>query len=129
MFREECRILMKDTFSVKLTNKRVDCYYDAAFQIFFDEEEKIELIEISRDENIKAIFMGKNVLEVAASDLIKEISQYFVIDESDKEFGYSFIFPEIELNFWRPIIPENETDEDGKYFSTVGIGRKGYFSN
>lgn len=129
MSRQESRDLMQDTYTKKSRAENVDCYHNSSFQIFFDEYEKIEFIEISKDEAIKAVFNGKNVLEIPASDLIEEISKDFNVDETDREFGYSFIFPELELSFWRPTIPEDENDEDGKYFLTVGIGKKGYFSN
>jgi hypothetical protein len=31
------------------------------------------------------------------------------------------------MSFWRDILPEHD-DEEGRYFWTIGIGRKGYYS-
>jgi hypothetical protein len=127
MSREESRISMPEPFSEQSDDKNADSYYNYSLQVSFDETGKLEFIEISRDEDIEAIFRGGNVFKIPANDLIEEIRQDFRLDVDDDEFGYCFTFPDIELSFWRPVIPEDENDEDGKYFSTVGIGRKGYF--
>ncbi|HEX9961098.1 MAG TPA: hypothetical protein VGB00_09210 [Pyrinomonadaceae bacterium] len=127
MSREESRISVLEPFSEHSNNKNADCYYNYSLQVFFDGTGKLEFIEISRDEDIEAVFRGRNVFKIPANDLIEEICQSFQLDVNDDELGYCFTFPDIELSFWRPVIPEDENDEDGKYFSTVGIGRKGYF--
>ena len=49
-------------------------------------------------------------------------------DRKDSEVPFSFVFSELELSFWRPTIPEDEFDEDGRFFETVGIGVKGYYT-
>ena len=46
----------------------------------------------------------------------------------DPEVGYSYIFPSLELSVWRPPLPNNTSDPDGRCFRTIGVGRKGYYS-
>jgi hypothetical protein len=127
--RQESRDLMQSKFSERSTDKMVDLYYNAAFQIFFDDQEQIEYIEISREKNVEVLFEETNIFKTPADELIKQISQEYSFDENDSELGYSFVFSEIELSFWRPVIPKGENDQDGKYFSTVGVGKKGYYKN
>jgi len=30
------------------------------------------------------------------------------------------------LSLWRPMIPESDTNSNGRYFYTIGIGKRGY---
>lgn len=44
-------------------------------------------------------------------------------DDDDPELGFSYIFPSLELAFWRP----GDDDDEEPHFATVGIGVRGYF--
>jgi hypothetical protein len=106
-----------------------DAYNESAFQIFFDAKDAVEYIELSSGGPIPVIYKGIPVFETPADDLIEVISLDAPYDENDPELGYSYVFPLLELSVWRPVIAESRNDEDGRYFSTIGIGRKGYYSN
>ena len=106
-----------------------DAYNDSAFQVFFDAKETVEYIELSSGGPIPVVYKGISVFETQADELIEIISLDAPCDQNDPELGYSYIFPRLELSLWRPVIPESQNDEDGRYFSTIGIGRKGYYSN
>ena len=106
-----------------------DTYNDFGFQVFFDAKDTVEYIELSAGRPIPVIYKGISVFETRADDLIEIISLDAPYDENDPEFGYGYIFPMLELSLWRPVIPESRNDEVGRYFSTIGIGIKGYYSN
>ena len=57
-----------------------------------------------------------------------KLTQKSNFDQYDPELGYSYVVHEWELALWRPVVPENGDDNDGRYFSIIGIGRHGYFS-
>ncbi|WP_244170753.1 hypothetical protein [Xanthomonas citri] len=63
-------------------------------------------------------------LSTPASRLVEKFLTVTPFDPFDKELGYSYVFPALELALWRPDMEEPQ----GKYFSTVGIGCVGYFS-
>lgn len=121
-------------FSRQILEKSVDGeallnpYDSSTFQVFFDENETVEDIELSSGGDIPVIYKGMSVFEMPATELIQVISEDTPYDENDSELGYSYIFPLLELSVWRPVIPDSPDDEDGQYFSTIGIGRKGYYS-
>lgn len=106
-----------------------DAYDESRFQVFFDEKDTVEYIELSLGGTNSVIYKGISVFEKEADDLIEVISLDAPYDENDPELGYSYVFPMLELSVWRPVIPESQNDEGGRYFSTIGIGRKGYYTN
>ena len=110
-----------------------DYYENPYFSIHYDQNNFVEYIEVSNlnSNQYKLILENIDIFNTEAIELIKKLKIKLGInyDESDPEIPYSFIFPDIELSFWRPIIPENEFDSEGKYFETVGIGIKGYYSS
>jgi len=76
----------------------------------------------------KDIYKGMDVHRTKASHVVATISKDAPFDPEDPELEYSYLFPKLELSVWRPAVPENETDAEGKFFATVGVGRKGYYS-
>jgi len=132
MGREESRAAMgiqPETFRKTVDSAMLtDSYYDSAFQVFFDDRDEVEYIELSSGGPISAIYKGISLFEIAAADLVEFLANDAPYDRNDPELGYSYIFPNLELSLWRPVLPENDEDEEGQYFSTVGIGTKGYYS-
>nr|WP_257001218.1 hypothetical protein [Vibrio coralliilyticus] len=47
-------------------------------------------------------------------------------NHSDPELGYSYVFKELQLSFWRPTLPDVKEGE-GLYFESVAIASEGYF--
>jgi hypothetical protein len=68
------------------------------------------------------------VFETEAEELVEFISRSAASDKSDPELGYSYIFPELELSVWRPVIPKSKKGKYGRYLATIGVGRKGYYN-
>lgn len=113
----------------KAATQRVDAYHNNSFQVFFDEQDTVEYIELSREESsFVTLYKGRDVFALLAEDLVALIAQDAAFDPNDWELGYSYVFPDLELAVWRPVLPENTDDLNGRSFSTIGVGRLGYFS-
>ncbi len=104
-------------------------YHNSSFQVFFDRDNKVEYIEVSRYEPLRVTYKGTNVFETKANDLVQTISSDAPFDPDDPELGYSYTFPQLELALWRPIVPKDDNhNSQHHYFSTMGVGQPGYFS-
>ena len=132
MRREEVRAAMrappkefrKSSGSVHTT----DAFHSSAFQVFYSGVVPVvEFIELSRGSEIEAVFNGIELFTTPADELVSKISLRTAFDPSDPELGYSYVFPELQLAFWRPHVPDDD-ELDGHFFSTVGIGVPGYFT-
>ena len=121
--------LTPDPFQKGSSPILTDAYHDAAFQVFFDADDKVEYIELSSHGPFVVTFKAVLVFELPAEDLVAFIAKDTPFDPDDWELGYSYIFPELELSLWRPTLPESDQDEDSRYFRTIGIGRRGYYSD
>lgn len=100
------------------------------FSLHYSEKNTLEFIEFSDSDNAVVEVFGINLFGTKADrliDLIKKKSG-FDFDKDEPEIPFSYVFPEIELALWRPVLPEESDDDDGEFFSTVGIGIKGYYS-
>ncbi len=109
-------------------NNPIDAYLQSSFQVFFDDSGRVEYIELSRAKQLDAFYKGVNVFNTKADDLVSFIQKNADYDATSRELGYSYAFPTLELSVWRPTMPESHEDEEGRYFSTIGIGTRGYFS-
>lgn len=134
MSREEVRSVMGMPIrSYKKTRDActlTDVYHEGCFQVFFDEHERVEYIELSSpDDLFIAVYKGKGVFQTKADDLVDLISEDAPFDPEAPEIGYAYVFPQLELSVWRPVLPHDENDLEGQYFSTIGIGKRGYYSS
>jgi hypothetical protein len=106
-----------------------DAYLGNCFQVFFDDANTVQFIELSSP--LRAIYKSVFVFEVRAEDVVKVVACDAEVDQSASEPGYSFIYPSLEMSLWRPTVPDEdqpENDYEGRYFSSVGIGKNGYYS-
>ena len=102
-----------------------DAWYNNSFQVFYAADQTVEYIELSRTKDFAVSCMGLSVFETPAPALIEHFKQLSVIDTSDPEYGYSVIFASLALSLWRPATEGAEAS----YFSTIGVGRHGYYGN
>ena len=102
-------------------NGQRDLFLDAAFQVVYDGDGRVEYIELSYSDEFTAEFDGVAVLHVAADDAVQTVAARAALDRGHPELGWNFVFPALDLALWRP------TRED-ESFSTVGVGVKGYFT-
>ncbi len=108
---------------------KTDYFFNNCLRIDYAEsDETVEYIEASNCPEMIVLFDEINVFSTLAEDLIKIISKKYLLDENDPELGYSYIFPEIDLSFWRSVTPEQHYDSEGLYFSSIGLGKAGYYS-
>ena len=99
-----------------------DAYFEAAFQVFFDDRDVVEYIELSGPSpEFAALYRGKDVHRTVAREVAELMSKDGAYDPDDPELGWSYLFPSLELSLWRP-------GADDPFFATIGIGREGYFS-
>ena len=107
-------------------NGNSECFL-SCLMVDFDEAGIVEFIEMARSKKYVAVFHGHNLHGISANEAVELISRYDKLQENDTESGYSYIFPQLQLSLWRGTMPEDESDEDGKYFQAVGVARDGYF--
>ncbi len=101
--------------------------YLSGFMVDLDESGRVVFIELADSPNFQATYRGVNLHHTAAQDAVTFISQFDTHDADDPEVGYSYVFKKLQLSLWRGTVPEDEADEDGKYFEAVGVGTDGYF--
>jgi hypothetical protein len=106
-----------------------DAWFENEFQVFYEgDEPTVAYIELSSGANVEAVLFGLPVFATSIPALISEIELRAELDKTDPELGYSYVFPSLELAFWRPYME----DEEAPYFATVGItvgiGVPGYLS-
>jgi len=117
----------------------VDAFLENAFQVFYDKDDRVEFIELSRNGPFTALYHGISVFDTTADELLEAVSRDTDSDKDRPEQGYSFVFPKAELSLWRQSLPEDEEDDEydidgeeyekpGTYFDTIGIGTSGYYS-
>ena len=102
-----------------------DAWFNNSFQVFYAADETVKYIELSCNKEFSVSCMGVSVFNAQVTSLIERFEQYAAVDTSDPEHGFSFIFPSLELSLWRPEIE----GERALYFSTIGIGKLGCYSN
>lgn len=101
--------------------------YMAGFMVDFDESNHVEFIELASSDLFAALYKGKNLHNLTASEAVEHVSKFDSYDKNDPELGYSYVFKNLQLSLWRGTLPGNEQDEDGKYFESVAIGVSNYF--
>ena len=106
----------------------IEAYFDSALQVSYDRDGRVEFIELARDPALSAVYQGHDLLTLTAQEAVDLLAREAPFDPDDSEFGYSYIFPALDLSLWRETIPEDADDPDGRVFSAVGLGVLGYFT-
>jgi len=102
-----------------------DAFFQSSFQVFYGGDQPVvEYIELSRGSAVRAFYRDLDVFATPADELVAFISRDSAFNQKDREIPYSYIFPGLQLSVWRPTIGGT----DGRYFSTTGIGREGYYA-
>jgi hypothetical protein len=129
------------TFTKTKESNPTDTFFSNSFQIFYNNDDNVEYIELSgyqNDEFDVSIF-GINIFAKKANIIYQELKVPKLLDSNDVNSAYTMILPEIDVCFWRSMIPDEEDinvddsdlDETGNrlFWRTVGIGVKGYFKD
>ena len=132
MPRAQCRAAMVEPPRVfrKTLDSAVttDAWHRSSFQVFYDAAERVEYIELSKAPDVEPTVDGVAVLRVSAEEAVEHIGRIAAFDGSDPEWPYSYVFQGLDLALWRPTLPEDADDAEGRTFSTVGVGVRGYFA-
>jgi hypothetical protein len=132
MSRAQCRAAMGEPPHVfrKTLDSAVttDAWHRNSFQVFYDPAERVEYVELAKGPEVEPVLDGVPVLRVPADEAVGHIVRVAAFDESDPELPYSYVFQALDLALWRPTLPEDEHDREGRTFSTVGVGVRGYFA-
>ncbi len=112
-----------------------DLYHHAAFQVSYDAFGTVEYIELGRDGPFGVRYLGVDVFTTPADELVALVAERAPYDPDDPELGFTYLFPALDLSLWRPVMPEDCEEEDepdeydcGRVFTTIGVGRRGYFA-
>jgi hypothetical protein len=134
MTREEVRRVMPgpcDSFLKGLNPEHeTDAFHDSGFQVFYGGEGPVaEYIELSREAGFRVLYRGLDVFATPADQVLSHVSGDAASDPNDPELGYAYIFPDLDLSLWRPVLPERPEDPEGREFSTIGIGVAGCYAD
>ena len=103
-----------------------ECFL-SGLMVDFDEIGKVEFIELARSTKFIASFHDKDLHSLLAEDAVAWVSTFGTLKTDIPEAGYSFVFPDMQISLWRGVLPEDENDDQGRYFEAVGAAREGYF--
>ena len=123
MSRPESRTAMglePDTYEKHPGSPAVDAYHQSSFQVFFDEEGRVEFVELSRGDDLEARLGDVPVLDLSVEDALAHVERLAGEAMRDVEVGVTFHSRAFELSLWR----ESREDE---HFQTVGVARRGYW--
>lgn len=114
--------LEPDSFKkTPMSQHPIDSFYEAGFQIFYEgEAPKVEGIELSRGCGFEATLSGENILELQVSEALLKIESAIGHKPTTDDEGYTYEVPSLGLWLWRQSNEPN--DEEGLYFSTIGVG-------
>ena len=99
----------------------------SGFIVNFDDDDKVEFIEMANSNVFEATYKGINLHSVKADEAISILEKDVAYDKDNLEAGHSYIFKELQLSLWRGSVPVNSNDEEGQYFEAVGVANKNYF--
>jgi hypothetical protein len=107
-----------------------DAYHDSGFQVFYGGEGPVvEYIELSREAGFRVLYRGLDVFATPADQVLAHVPGDATFDPTAPELGYAYVFPDLDLSLWRPVVPESPEDSEGREFSTIGIGVAGYYGD
>jgi hypothetical protein len=132
MSRDEARRVMPEPAKPfrkgRTPRYETDAFHQSAFQVFYGgDQPTVEYIELSRGSVIRALYRDLDVFSTPADEVVAFVSRDAAFDQTHRELPYSYIFRDLQLSLWRPTIPESDTDTDGRFFSTIGVGKRGYY--
>jgi hypothetical protein len=115
--------------SFKRWGDRVESdFYENGFDVGFDKDDKVNFVQVSSGLGLMALYGGFRVFETPADELVEAIASRAELDREDPTFGYTIGFLDIDLMFWREIVPQPDDppDHQSRFFNTVAIGPPGY---
>jgi hypothetical protein len=93
-----------------------DTYFGADLQVAYDSSDRVEYIELNGPGAVDAVFRGRSLLTLPAVDVLEWMRRFAEFDANDPELGYSYIYPDLDLSLWRPVMPEVQMTTKGASF-------------
>jgi hypothetical protein len=82
-----------------------------------------EFIEFARGMGLSPRLHGVEIFAESADDVIRRMVESGSAFDSDTERGHSFVFLSLQVGFWRSTVPGSDSNPDGRYFDSVGLGK------
>lgn len=94
-----------------------------SFFVDYDEDGKVEFIELSNTVHYRVTFEGVALLEVSAGQALGHLAKFAEFDAEEDEVGCLYFYPDLNLSLWRHF------ESDDVDFETVGLARPGYYDD
>jgi hypothetical protein len=76
------------------------------FFVDFDDAGFVEFIELAKSGDFTALFEGVSLHDLAADEAVQFVSRFDQFSNNNREHGYSFIFPKLQMSLWRGRFPK-----------------------
>jgi hypothetical protein len=106
-----------------------DQFLGNGFQVFYTGAAPVvEYIEVTRDAGSRVVYREVDVFDKEAAALVALICRDAPFDSHHPEIGHTYVFPDLDLALWRPVLVRSHDGHPSKRWTTIGIGVRGYFS-
>lgn len=99
----------------------VDSWHDFVLQVFYDADDRVEYIEVERDEALHAVLYGEAVLMLSIDRALAHVCRYGKDQPEGGELPYAHVFPALDLALWRA----HDGEDDSGCFASLGVAREG----
>ena len=99
----------------------VDAWHDFVLQVFYDADDRVEYIEVERDEARQALLYDEPVLLLPADRALAHVWRHGHDQPEGDQLPYAHVFPALDLALWRPHDGEGGTG----CFASLGVARRG----
>lgn len=103
-------------------------HYDSGLSIELgpDGSGRVKAIEVYRPgPEVDVLYRDIPLFSLPAVEVVRRLAELVRVVEEDD--GLSYVAPDLLLSLGRNIIPEDEHDEDGRYFDSVLVAAPGYY--
>lgn len=124
MSRAEARAAMPAApaaFGRQAGETPVDAWHDFALQVFYDADDRVEYIEVERDEALQPVLYGEPILTLPVERALAHVRRYGHDQPDDDELPYAYVFCALDLALWRP----HDGEQDTGCFTSLGLARRG----
>ena len=93
-------------------------YHQNTVQIHYDgDSPSVNFVELAGAGEMVAVFCGIPVFQTKVDHLISLLSEYDDYDQSAPEPEYMYIYRNLDISLWRPVVPENDERSNRGSFS------------
>jgi len=106
-----------------------DCFFENSFQVSYNDQGKVEFIEIANDPQHEFILWDRDVFDQTAHETLSHIMQFDSADPELSEGENNFFFSSLILTLWD--IDEQYDHKGGQkrpMVGAIGVGDQNYLS-